>query len=92
MKLKTLKESTINSYTAEQLAKHLDKVVSRPDLITFDGNELYRVDFSYGSIYQLQEPKDKLSYYSFYCSINHLNKDDIASAIKDSYSKQHVKH
>jgi hypothetical protein len=92
MKIKQLKESTLKSYTVEQLAKHLDRVVSCSDFTTFDGDQLYRVDFSYNSIYQLQESEDKLSYYSYYCDITRFNKEDITSAIKDTYLKQHVKH
>ena len=71
-KAKRLKASTLKSYNAKALAKHLDKLPSSS----------YRIDFAYGSIY-----KEQSDHYLFYCSINHFDRDEITSAIHSVYAE-----
>ena len=71
-KAKRLKASTLKSYDAKALAKHLDKLPSSS----------YRIDFAYDCIY-----KEQSDHYLFYCSINHFDRDEITSAIHSVYAE-----
>ena len=72
-RIKRLKPSTLNKYSAEQLAKHLDKIC--------DIHPLYRVDLAYSTIYyNLTEDG-----YFPYTSINNFCKREILSAIEAVY-------
>lgn len=82
-KAKRLKASTLKSYDAKALAKHLDKLPS----------DSYRVDFQYGTIYEWMETDLRLcsdlevsappSSYVFYSTL--IDKDKIKEAILDVY-------
>ena len=83
--MKRLLESTINSYDAIQLARHLDKLSSSQ----------FRVDFQYQTIHVWTTADNRLAddleitrgkdCYVYYCSIIDLNKSEIIEAIEDVY-------
>lgn len=83
--MKRLLESTINSYDAIQLARHLDQL----------GSDQYRVDFQYQTIHIWTTADNRLAddleiprgndCYVYLCSINDFNKAEIIEAIEDVY-------
>ena len=85
--MKRLKDSTIKSYSAKQLAKHLDRLM---DL--HKSNAPYRIDFAYNKIFENTDPRinpdvlDPCNYsYTYYCDINNNNKLGIKCAILNEY-------
>ena len=78
-RIKRLKPSTLNKYSAEQLAKHLDKIC--------DIHPLYRVDLAYNTVYY------NLGDACFpYTSINTFCKREIISAIEAAYREDDKAH
>ena len=74
--MKKLSPKTIKAYSCTQLAKHLDRLMSKFD------KPPYRVDLSYGKIFAYSESDD--SYYFLY-SIHDGNKQLIHACIDSAW-------
>jgi len=74
--MKKLSTRTIKSYDSVKLAKHLDRLMSKFDVAP------YRVDLSYGTIYEFSESDS--SYYHI-CSINDYNKESVVDCIDSAW-------
>ena len=74
--MKRLSTKTIQSYDSVKLAKHLDRLMNKFDVAP------YRVDLSYGTIYEFSKSD---SSYHHLCSINDYNKESIVDAIDFSW-------
>ena len=75
--MKQLSPKTIKAYSCTQLAKHLDRLMSKFD------KPPYRVDLSYGNLYVLSMCE---SNYSRFCGINEYSRHHILDAIDSAWS------
>ena len=85
--MKRLKDSTIKSYSAKQLAKHLDRLM---DL--YKSNAPYRIDFAYNTIYAFERGFDSVGNitngsYKAFSTINEWDKLLIKDAIYNQYAR-----
>jgi hypothetical protein len=78
--MKPLKETTINNYSATQLLKHLDRVMTK---YWSDEPEPYRINFAYGEVYEY-DACDRSYRFSF--KILDQNKHLIIDAMNTTWS------
>ena len=78
--MKRLKDSTIKSYSAYQLAKHLDRLM---DL--HEDAAPYRINLPCDALYVFCDDHITSGVYEYRCSINDYNKDVIIDAIESEY-------
>lgn len=74
--MKKLSPKTIKAYSCTQLAKHLDRLMSKFNKPPF------RVDLSYGTLYVLSMFE---SNYSRFCGINEYSRHHIIDAIDSAW-------
>lgn len=72
--MKQLKESTINRYSADQLAKHADRFQD------YHNVSMYRFDFAYGKVYKFNGES-----FVFFTTIHPYNRSMLLNAIESIY-------